>query len=318
MTGAGPTRNRHGACSNQRDSVRLSLNHAGAAAGTPAAGGASGFDREGRSLDEEAVFAGVGRRGEPGCCWRPPVAQIKVGVGGPLTGPNAAFGAQLKNGAEQAAADINAKGGINGQQIVLVFGDDASDPKQGVSVANKFVGDGVKFVIGHFNSGVTMPASEVYAENGIFMITPAATNPKITSAACGTCSAPAATTTAGRGRRPSTSPTSSRARRSPSSTTRPPTARAWPTRRAKAMQAVRRQGGALRGRQHRREGLRRAGLQDQGVGRRPRLLGRPAHRGRPARAPDARPGRQGAADGRRTASPPTSSPRSAAPAWRAR
>ncbi len=107
-------------------------------------------------------------------------AQIKVGVAGPLTGPNAAFGAQLKNGAEQAAADLNAKGGINGQKIELVFGDDVSDPKQGVSVANKFVGDGVKFVIGHFNSGVTMPASTVYAENGILMITPSATNPQIT------------------------------------------------------------------------------------------------------------------------------------------
>jgi branched-chain amino acid transport system substrate-binding protein len=107
-------------------------------------------------------------------------AQIKVGVAGPLTGPNAAFGAQLKNGAEMAAADINAKGGINGQKIELVFGDDQSDAKQGVSVANKFVGDGVKFVVGHFNSGVTMPASSVYAENGILMITPSATNPQIT------------------------------------------------------------------------------------------------------------------------------------------
>ena len=55
-----------------------------------------------------------------------------------------------------------------------------SDPKQGVSVANKFVGDGVKFVVGHFNSGVTMPASDVYDENGILMITPSATNPKVT------------------------------------------------------------------------------------------------------------------------------------------
>ena len=107
-------------------------------------------------------------------------AQIKLGVAGPITGGSAAFGAQLKNGAEQAAADINAKGGINGQQIQLSFGDDASDPKQGVSVANKMFGDGVKFVIGHFNSGVTMPASEVYQENGIYMITPSATNPKIT------------------------------------------------------------------------------------------------------------------------------------------
>src|SRR6476659_4424921 len=107
-------------------------------------------------------------------------AQLKIGVAGPLTGPNAAFGAQLKNGAEQAAADLNAKGGINGQKIALVFGDDASDPKQGVSVANKMAGDGVKFVIGHFNSGVTMPASEVYQENGIYVITPSATNPRIT------------------------------------------------------------------------------------------------------------------------------------------
>jgi branched-chain amino acid transport system substrate-binding protein len=107
-------------------------------------------------------------------------AQVKIGVVGPLTGPNAAFGAQLKNGAEQAAADINAKGGINGQKIELSFGDDVSDPKQGVSVANKMIGDGVKLIVGPFNSGVTMPASEVYAENGALLITPSATNPKIT------------------------------------------------------------------------------------------------------------------------------------------
>ena len=107
-------------------------------------------------------------------------ADIKVGVAGPLTGPNAAFGAQLQKGAEQAAEDINAAGGINGEKIVLSFGDDVSDPKQGVSVANKFVGDGVKLVVGHFNSGVTIPASEVYQENGIIVITPSATNPKLT------------------------------------------------------------------------------------------------------------------------------------------
>jgi branched-chain amino acid transport system substrate-binding protein len=107
-------------------------------------------------------------------------AQIKLGVAGPITGPNAAFGAQLKNGTEQAVEDINAAGGILGQKLVLSVGDDVSDPKQGVSVANKFVGDGVKWVVGHFNSGVVMPASEVYAENGILMISPSATNPKIT------------------------------------------------------------------------------------------------------------------------------------------
>ena len=48
-------------------------------------------------------------------------AQLKVGVAGPITGPNAAFGAQLKNGAEQAAEDLNAKGGINGQKIELTY-----------------------------------------------------------------------------------------------------------------------------------------------------------------------------------------------------
>ena len=67
-------------------------------------------------------------------------AQIKIGVAGPITGPNAAFGAQLKNGVEQAVEDINAAGGINGQKLIVVVGDDVSDPKQGVSVANKFAG----------------------------------------------------------------------------------------------------------------------------------------------------------------------------------
>src|SRR6478736_2060122 len=107
-------------------------------------------------------------------------ADIVVAVAGPLTGPNAAFGAQLQKGAEQAAADINAAGGINGEKIVLSIGDDVSDPKQGISVANKFVADGVHFVVGHFSAGVTIPASDVYAENGILVITPAATNPQLT------------------------------------------------------------------------------------------------------------------------------------------
>src|SRR3981189_986510 len=114
-------------------------------------------------------------------------AQVKFAVGGPITGPNASFGAQLKNGTEQAVADINASGGILGQKIALESGDDVSDPKQGVSIANKFAGNGVKFVIGHFNSGVTMPASYVYAENGMLAITPAATNPCGTAPKLGPC-----------------------------------------------------------------------------------------------------------------------------------
>src|SRR5437763_12428927 len=85
----------------------------------------------------------------------PAQPQIKFGIAGPFTGQNAAFGAQLKNGAEQAIADINAAGGILNQKIGASIGDDASDARQGVSVANKFASTGVKFVIGHFNSGVS-------------------------------------------------------------------------------------------------------------------------------------------------------------------
>jgi branched-chain amino acid transport system substrate-binding protein len=107
-------------------------------------------------------------------------ADVKIAVGGPITGPSAATGAQMKNGVDQAAADINAAGGILGQKISVSYGDDVSDPKQGVSVANKFSADGVKFVIGHYNSGVTIPSSEVYQENGILEITPASTNPTVT------------------------------------------------------------------------------------------------------------------------------------------
>ncbi|RYC33769.1 branched-chain amino acid ABC transporter substrate-binding protein [Lichenibacterium minor] len=107
-------------------------------------------------------------------------ADFKLGVAGPITGPNAAFGAQLQQGTQQAVDDLNAKGGILGNKITLEVGDDQSDPKQGVSVANKFVGDGVKYVVGDFNSGVSIPSSAVYNENGILQITPASTNVKFT------------------------------------------------------------------------------------------------------------------------------------------
>jgi branched-chain amino acid transport system substrate-binding protein len=107
-------------------------------------------------------------------------AQVKLGMGGPITGPSAATGAQMKNGVDQAAADINAAGGIMGQKIIVSYGDDASKPEQGVSVANKFAADGVKFVIGHYNSSVTIPSSDAYQENGILEITPASTSPTVT------------------------------------------------------------------------------------------------------------------------------------------
>ena len=108
-------------------------------------------------------------------------ADITIGLVAPLTGPVAAYGDQVKNGAETAVAEINKAGGILGQQVVLKLADDAGDPKQGVSAANQLVGDGVKFVVGPVTSGVTMPASEIFAENGMLMVTPTATAPDITA-----------------------------------------------------------------------------------------------------------------------------------------
>lgn len=108
------------------------------------------------------------------------LADIVIATAGPMTGQYASFGAQMKAGAEQAVADINAAGGINGEMLVLEVGDDACDPKQAVAVANQMVGKGVVFMAGHFCSGSSIPASAVYAEEGIVQISPASTNPKFT------------------------------------------------------------------------------------------------------------------------------------------
>lgn len=107
-------------------------------------------------------------------------AQIKIGLAGPITGQLASFGEQLKRGAEMAAADINAAGGIMGQKVELVIGDDQCDPKQARAVAERMAQQKVMFVAGHFCSGSSIPASEVYAEEGIIQITPASTNPRFT------------------------------------------------------------------------------------------------------------------------------------------
>lgn len=106
---------------------------------------------------------------------------VKIAVAGPHTGPYAAFGEQFWKGATQAANDLNKAGGINGRMVELVKADDACEPKQAVSVANKIIEkDGVVAVIGHFCSSSTMPASDIYDEAGVVMITPGSTNPVIT------------------------------------------------------------------------------------------------------------------------------------------
>ncbi|MBF0447794.1 MAG: branched-chain amino acid ABC transporter substrate-binding protein [Magnetococcales bacterium] len=106
---------------------------------------------------------------------------VKIGVAGPFSGPVSAFGEQFWRGAEQAANDINASGGINGKTIVLVKGDDSCEPKQALSVANRLVDfEQVSAVMGHFCSATTITASEVYADAGLLMMTPASTNPMVT------------------------------------------------------------------------------------------------------------------------------------------
>src|SRR5438128_2541509 len=107
-------------------------------------------------------------------------ADVSIGVAGPITGQYASFGEQLKRGADMAVKDLNAAGGVNGEKLTLEVGDDACDPKQAVAVANQMVSKGIKFMAGHFCSGSSIPASQVYAEEGIVQITPASTNPKFT------------------------------------------------------------------------------------------------------------------------------------------
>ncbi len=105
---------------------------------------------------------------------------IAVGVAGPMSGGEASFGRQMKNGAEQAVADINAAGGVMGKKLRLEVGDDACDPKQARSVAEKFGGARLAFVAGHYCSSSSIPASEAYAEGGVLQISPASTNPTYT------------------------------------------------------------------------------------------------------------------------------------------
>ena len=105
---------------------------------------------------------------------------IKVAVAGPVTGQYASFGTQMTNGGQAAVDDINAAGGVLGKQLKLEVGDDACDPKQAVAIANQMAGDNIALVAGHFCSGSSIPASNVYGESNVVMISPASTNPALT------------------------------------------------------------------------------------------------------------------------------------------
>ena len=89
---------------------------------------------------------------------------IRIAVAASMAGPLAESGDEVKRGAELAAKDINAAGGVNGRRIVLTVEDDVCDPKQAVSVANRIVAEQIALVDGHSCSNASIPASPVYAK----------------------------------------------------------------------------------------------------------------------------------------------------------
>ena len=108
---------------------------------------------------------------------------VKIGQASPLTGPQAAIGKDNENGARLAIEDANAakiKIGGREAQFELMSEDDQADPKQGTLVAQKFVDAKVNAVVGHLNSGTSIPASKIYSDAGIAQVSPSATNPAYT------------------------------------------------------------------------------------------------------------------------------------------
>jgi branched-chain amino acid transport system substrate-binding protein len=108
---------------------------------------------------------------------------IKIGHVAPISGASAHLGKDNENGAKMAIEELNAKGfKINGKAVKfeLLTEDDGADPKQGTAAAQKLVDAKVNGVIGHLNSGTTIPASKIYYEAGIPQISPSATNPQYT------------------------------------------------------------------------------------------------------------------------------------------
>ncbi len=113
-------------------------------------------------------------------CTRNDANVIRIGAAGPMTGDQSKMGVDLRNGAELAVMEWNEKGGVLGKKIELLAGDDQADPKQAVSVANKFINQKAVAVVGHWNSSCSIPASKFYNDANVVMISPATTNPQLT------------------------------------------------------------------------------------------------------------------------------------------
>jgi branched-chain amino acid transport system substrate-binding protein len=107
-------------------------------------------------------------------------ADIVIGVPGPMTGGMAWIGEQGERGAALAIAELNAAGGVLGEPVRILLVDDFCDADQALAAAKKLVAEEVALVAGHLCSGAAIPASKVYEEAGILMISPTATNPALT------------------------------------------------------------------------------------------------------------------------------------------
>ena len=105
---------------------------------------------------------------------------IKIGYAGVLTGPDGQLGTKTLNGSIIALDEWNAKGGVLGKKVEIIQRDDEGKPNQAAAVAHELCGSGIVAVIGHFNSGCTIPASTIYHENHVLEITPASTDPEVT------------------------------------------------------------------------------------------------------------------------------------------
>lgn len=112
-------------------------------------------------------------------------ADIIIATAGSMKGPFAIFGEQIKRGAEQAVADLNAVGGVLGERVKILVRDDACDPDQAVAVANSLVNKGVSFMAGHFCSGASIAAAAVYNTENILQISPASSHPALTERGLG-------------------------------------------------------------------------------------------------------------------------------------
>jgi branched-chain amino acid transport system substrate-binding protein len=129
------------------------------------------------------ILAGCGKGGDKTAAAPTDGIEVKIGHVAPLTGPIAHLGKDNENGARLALEEINKAGlTIDGKKVVLTLvpEDDAEDPKTATQVAQKLVDAKVAGVVGHLNSGTSIPASRIYSDAGITQVSPSATNPDYT------------------------------------------------------------------------------------------------------------------------------------------